>query len=355
MYNLVFVFCSSIFLLVALVALLRQGSILKKTEKKGFSNIQSLFLSDWVIRFSMGYFSLLFFYSVVIVFVPMWKWNGFIWLAAAILGLLLLLSLIRRCIAYTEREFLLKKLSKRCIKAFQKGNDEAILYHVDIFIELFAHAVKKRRLVHAKRMLKLFLHLIEEYVRICGSRPRLEGEMAVTDKITLFVAYIGKSLHWVYKEALYEHIEPVNQEIISFFGKSCVRLSHFHEALGVLPLNLLDRCSKEAIAGEVEDVIEITSPVLSEIAKSIIELSLEKGSSYKEVLRLALSLLEENVRATYEMNRDINPALLMQPFAEIGQFLGQERYKSMPHYDSILEQLKRYMSQFNMLDLLEKE
>ncbi len=94
------------------------------------------------------------------------------------------------------------------------------------------------------------------------------------------------------------------------------------------------------------------SITLSECIKTLADRSLAvQVSSLSSITRL-LSMLESLMKDLFRFDRSINPALLMQPFAEVGQYLGDEKFQKLPDRDVLMAQLKQALSQFAILETL---
>ena len=68
----------------------------------------------------------------------------------------------------------------------------------------------------------------------------------------------------------------------------------------------------------------------------------------------SLATLEHVVKMIYKNNRDVNVVLLMQPFAEIGEFIGSDQMRAFPDRDEVLKQIRRVLTEFQALQVVTK-
>lgn len=68
----------------------------------------------------------------------------------------------------------------------------------------------------------------------------------------------------------------------------------------------------------------------------------------------SLGGLEQVVKMIYKQNRDVNVALLMQPFAEIGEFIGSDKMQAFPNRDEVIKEIRRVLTEFQALQVVTK-
>ncbi len=130
-----------------------------------------------------------------------------------------------------------------------------------------------------------------------------------------------------------------------------------HATLGFMLLNsvrqaVVDSMKKGYSASDIEIFSSQFAVAVSESIKSIMDLSLRSKQNYSQSISKLLVMLESVMKEQFRYNRAMNPALLMQPFAEIGQEMAYEKYTSLIDRDQILSQLKQIMSQFAILETI---
>jgi len=175
------------------------------------------------------------------------------------------------------------------------------------------------------------------------------SQETLLDQYNIAEAMVAKRLTWVIKTAL-ETESPTNfEEAVRLYAKLFLAFHNQHPSLGhILLLTLSDTIHKHTQMDWDRDM-EVTVTI-SEIIKALIDVSVERRVSDQESIQKVLSLLEMHVKESFREDRTVNPALLMQPFAEIGQLLAEERYTSLPDRDLILSDLKRILAQFAAIE-----
>jgi hypothetical protein len=125
----------------------------------------------------------------------------------------------------------------------------------------------------------------------------------------------------------------------------------YHESLGFLLLMTLVRETVRAdgeIAAADRDVEVISG--FSEVTKALIDRAVVRGLSDKGAILKVLAILEARVKESFRREKTINPALLMQPFAEVGQMLAGASYSTLPDREEIIAELRRILNQFAALE-----
>jgi len=175
------------------------------------------------------------------------------------------------------------------------------------------------------------------------------SQETLLDQYNVAEAMVAKRLTWVVSTAL-ETKAPTNfEESVRLYAKLFLAFHNQHSSLGhILLLSLSETAHKAEEIGWDKD-LEVTS-TLSEVVKTLIDTSLERRISDHDSIKKVLILLEMHVKESFRRDRRISPALLMQPFAEIGQLLAGEQYAALPERDLILSDLKRILSQFAALE-----
>jgi hypothetical protein len=166
------------------------------------------------------------------------------------------------------------------------------------------------------------------------------------------VTHISRRLEWAFELALQKKMVPVAEEILGTFGTMSLLFAAHHPSRTHLPLMFVERCTDLATNQNMDEIGVRAATVLSELIKKFIIFSMEHHQSMKETIVLTLAHLEANVQKSFQKNKKINPALLMQPFAEIGQMLGQDRFAAFMDREDILATLRRILATFNALDVV---
>jgi len=193
--------------------------------------------------------------------------------------------------------------------------------------------------------------MLRSIARISLFHLTTEPESTLIDRYNLIEAMMAKRLAWVLNTACEKKSPTALEETVRLCGKLFLAFHNQHESLGyLLLLTLAETIQKSDIrAGDWDRDFEVTM-TFSEIIKSLIDRSVERRISDHTSIKKILAYLEMYVRQSFHRDRSISPALLMQPFAEIGQLLAGERYRSIPDRDEILSDLRRLLAQFAALE-----
>jgi hypothetical protein len=203
--------------------------------------------------------------------------------------------------------------------------------------------------------LKLFcLKIIENadfWIRASSQLPGnlggVDKDPSVLDNYTIVEAMVAKRMASILQvESL-----VVLETLIWFEGKLVLAFHKRHSSLGYLLLFSLSVILQQAdgkIDRTSKEIEYIT--MLSEVIKAFIDRAAATRISDRASIFKGLSLLESHLKESFRNDRNINPAFLMQPFAEVGQLIADEKYAQMPDRDDIIAELRRLLSQFAALE-----
>jgi hypothetical protein len=245
----------------------------------------------------------------------------------------------------------LEELSKKVLRACSRGDLERVFKYLDSLIEVIHKAIHRKNMTLAMKAYKKLLDISEAFVHMATTKPIKEGDPTTLDKVNFFSAFLSKRLLWLFEVALKEHMEPLAEETISTFAKITLYFARCHQDLSHLPLLFIERTCREALQANQEEVTTRGCQALAELAKSLIMLSKEKNESFKELIFLVLSHLDEILKEWFKRNKELSPALLMQPFAEVGTVFIEEEYQTVPDREEILAELRRHLAEFSTLEL----
>ncbi len=361
----------TLFLYIALSAKKAAWENLQRAGEESLPYAQELFLKDWWLFLSLLVLFTFALFSYLLVFLEAIGLDGMkmhylllVWVVFTGLSFDVMQFGSRRMMHYSYYPFLLEKVVKQCLKAVAEAKEVEAFEWLDAVIEVISKATKNGSSHVASDALDKMLVIVEGYVGAASTSMRSDpfesSKTSLLDRVNYLAVYMCKRLEWLFQSALRENMNPVADEVIGVYGKMSLYFAKYHPTLAHLPLLFIQKCAKIALDADIgesskEDAIVQISATVSELTKNYILLAKERGESFQEITFIALSHLEEIAKATFQKNKEMNPALLMQPFAEIGQLIGDERFLVFPARDEILVELKRILSQFNALDLVKKK
>jgi hypothetical protein len=329
------------------------------TEMKRIPKTEQLFFQDKVMvallasLFAFALFSCSF--LVVLYAYPIQKLLFMFWMLAAGISFDCMLATIRRMQLYAQPFFIIPKLSSESVKAVRKGHDKIGVEWFDALIEALDRAVKNKSTHHAHFILEEIENAFEKYVQAEASYmsllPEIQGP-TLLDKVNYLTLRVCKRLEAIGEHAFQEQVETIVEDLVTSLGKLSLFLARVHPTLSHIPLFSIDCCAQHALQFGSEDVVIRSSATISELCKNFILLSKEKNTSYKQLIFTSLLHLEEIAKAFFQKNKEMSPALLMQPFAEVGIILADKTLAEVVDREEILQELKRILTEFNALDLV---
>jgi hypothetical protein len=233
-------------------------------------------------------------------------------------------------------------------------NEQALLECYELVFSLFVGYIKSGDV----RALKLFsVKLVSAVDTLLAALPKLtlfhspSQEETLLDRYLVMEAIGAKRIAWAVKVSCEEGDPTALEETMRLAGRLFLSFHNHHESLGHVILSQLSQTmqSLRMKHADWEKDPEVTT-TFSEIIKTLIDRSLQKQvSEISSILRI-LALLEWYMKESFRRDKSINPALLMQPFAEVGELLAATQYNALLNRDEILAELKRILAQFSILE-----
>lgn len=353
----------SLFLFFAFFATSIIWISLQRSEEESVPRAQELFLKDWYLYFQFFALFLFALFSYLIVLLEASGIDGHVvkvalsfWIFACGVSADLLRAYVRRMFSYTQHIFLLEKVKQECLHAIAHGQESLGFEWLDNELEVVVKLMRKGSFHVAAVALSQVFAIVEGYVGAASLSLRIDPlqsrNISLLDRVNYLSVYVSKRLDWIFEDALTRHMHPLAEEIITIFGKVSLYYANYHPQAAHIPLLSIERCGKIALRMNHDEVNFRCVATYSELIKNFIRLAKEKGATYNDVILLALSHLEELVSAEFQKNREMSVALLMQPFAEVGQMIAEEAYQEFAGREEVLRELKRSLEKYNALDLI---
>ena len=334
------------FLTSALFASCVMWNSLRRLHEKVLSAGIPLFLKDNRLHIA---FVLLFAFTIYSLVGDLSSKIGFLlWLIGFGISFDLFSFFFTRIKHYSDPLFVLEKLPSQVMHSLQKKEEKAALDWMNFVFETIDKAIETHKFTLANRALDTSRLCFEEYVRQLARIELLTIEPSFLDKVNLVSIMVCEKLQWLYTRARKKEMTPTVQAISLSFGKLCLFLSKHHTKAAALPLQYLVKCAE---VGDEEELIQATL-TLGQACKSLLNLSLEKRESFKELIISSLFNMEKMVKQIYTRNKESNVALLIQPFAEVAESLGSEGLQEVLNRAEILAELKRIFTQFESLQMV---
>jgi hypothetical protein len=346
-----FAFPASFLLLVVafFAAIVSFRSIMRTQQKLLGCALELFFKDNWLVV----QFAALFAFSLVSLTLD--KRSFFLemcWIVLFGVAVDMLRSYIKRLQSYSYYPFLITRLKKEI-----KGCDESKgLEWIGAAIDSCAKATDKKAVTMAVSGLDTVQELVEVYVKELVRREMVAPPqpaaitLSFSDKIQYVCIFTSERLQWVFENAQIAQNKPVATGVLSELGKLAIFFTKHNLRIAGLPISFVMKCVK--MPGISQEILIRASLTLSETIKAFIAHSRETNESLKDLLLNSFISMESIVKMLYKQNKEINPALLMQPFAEIGQFLADDSMKAIPDREDLLKEIRRVFAEFQSLQLV---
>ncbi len=347
-------------LLLVFMGFMAKASVWKsifRMQTRVMACAQGLYMKDMLLKSSFIYLFVFLLYSLYMTFGATHPLAFYVWLVGFGVGFDALRFYYNRSFNYTYAPFLVKRLAQD-LESAVKNNEEAKAFeYLEVVIDACAKATHKRQIRFASTSLNAVQTLIESYVQQASQTGVMQKEvtgLTFLDKVNSLCIFVSERLIWVFDEAIKENADPIAENIISEFGKMSVFFARHSALVAQIPLSFLAKCADIAQEKKHDGLLIRIALTLSETTKLLLAYTKERNESFRDLVISAIATLEQIVKQIFKQSRDINVALLMQPFAEIGQFIGSDDMRSFPDREEVIKEIRRILTEFQSLQVISK-
>ncbi len=350
-------------LLLLAVAFLVAASMRKsvlRAQMKVMGCAQELFAKDSMLHASLFYMFAFSLFSLYITFAAApFPVLFYLWVVGFGVAFHALRFYLRRSFQYTSAPFLVKMMAVDLEKSV-KNKDEAKAFEwLEVAIDACAKSIDKRQIRPASTSLQAVQVLVETYVKEVASAnmmqtPQNGSGLTFLDKVNSLCIFVSERLMWVFEAAVDERMQPIAENIISEFGKLSVFFARHNPDVASIPLSFLEKCARVAKNAEQSDLIIRISLTLCETSKQLLAYTKDRNESFRDLVMISLGTLEQVVKMIFKQNRDVNVVLLMQPFAEIAEFIGSDQMTAFPDREEVIKEIRRVLTEFQALQVVTK-
>ncbi|CRX38734.1 hypothetical protein [Estrella lausannensis] len=181
---------------------------------------------------------------------------------------------------------------------------------------------------------------------------KAEGEKGDPVSFTLF--FIFQRFEIIFNKALEHKLEPVITTIITSLGKMIVDSAKYDISMATYPIHYLGFLAAKAQRGGLAEVGDKAIVTYLEVAKVIVRDIDLKYLELQEPFFTMTGRMEELSKEIFRNNREINIAILIQPFKQLKGLFEDEKLSQ--HQDSpvIVADINRVINEFEQLQLVMK-
>lgn len=260
----------------------------------------------------------------------------------------------------TRPEALFQIVRHEMSQAFKKKDMSKVIGCYEMFFVLIEESVRMADPLSIQKVDRSAVQAIEATLEQMPSLTLFQAkegeEEPLIDRITFLESVTAKRMGLIIRNSFALYVK--NGDVLyigaslSMVGRLFFLFHDRYETVGFVLVQstyniIVDGMKNIDAARFPENPITQFSMVLVECVK----IEIDRGVFRSSIPRL-ISLLESLMQELFRMNRNINPAFLMQPFAEIGEYIAQARFQNLPDRESIISQLKQILAQFAILETL---
>jgi hypothetical protein len=283
--------------------------------------------------------------------------NELFWAWIIIFGLSLdLLRFSWRSIAnLLNPHHLVNEFEHEAISAIKNGNDDRFWQSLDSLGEVAFNAAEKNKLALGSKVLKTFPPIMHAFYASSKSISRTTVDEEVEKKTgrdeasyTLF--YLMQRLELIYDKALKNRLETICREMIMILGKIIIYGAKLDLSLVNFPTHFLVKFGLKAQQHHFNEVAELTTSTLSEIAKSIVN---QDDLTYAELIEPFQSIINgfaSIAKAEFQQNKFANIKVLVQPLLDLKELMNNPKIAKHRDTPAIMQDIDRALSEFETLE-----
>lgn len=247
-----------------------------------------------------------------------------------------------------------KLLSRRLHRALCSRNLNAILTEFESISLLCEEVFTRPNTPEVREGAQLFLTSVGQIVthipQINVPRDEKETE-TLLDTYFVFQAIVAKKLETLLIEVKESPSDQKWDLLIKMLSKITVLFLTIHESFSIPFLSLTEDLALLLQTLKSSKEMELYAGCVEAI-KATLENSLAKKRDARVSAGPIMHKLEALMKERFRRDRTINPAYLMQPFAEIASFLTHPSFSQLIGREELVADLKRILSQFAVLETI---
>jgi len=360
-----FVLFSLSFLVVALVATALSWNPVYKMQEKALGCTQELYAKDRLLHGTLAFLFLFALFSLALTLLPIGGGPAYtdivlltLWIFFFGVAFDLLRLHLKRLFSYTRYSWVLERMQKSMQTLIRSEQEPKAMALIGILLDSCNRAIDDAKISRVTSGLSALRMLLETYTKEVARQEAMappepaESVPSFTDKLHYMSIYVSERLLWLYERALEHHLYPVAEEILATLGKlSIFFCSHYHQ-VATNTVSTIAKCAELAKKEGLDSLLTRASLTLSEVCKAFLVQSRARNESYEDLFVTTILEMEKIVKMLYRQNKSISPVLLMQPFAEVGQFLGSDAMQNVLDREAILREIRRILTEFQSLEMV---
>ncbi len=332
-----------------------------RLEQTLIPNLIHVLRDDFVIRWSsLGLFLFCFLYFVFAVlgldFPPTYQKGVLLgWILSFGFCLDLLRIQWRRLARLLTPSYMVDYLANEVKKGIQNEQDPLVWTRLDNLAEMGLRAVENSQLALSTQVLQTFPSIMQVFLTSAKGIGHLEHDFKMerkmgTDEGSYAIFYLLQRLELIEDRALQNRLETVCRQMIMTMGKIIIAGARYDLSLVPFPTHFLTKFGLKAQQHHFDEVGELTTSTLLEIAKTIFT---EIDLTYMELIepfQTILNGLDALAKATFKKNKQMRIKTLIQPFLDMKDFFETEKMATHPDTPAIMGEINRLLEEYAILE-----
>ena len=336
---------------------------LQKLEQNLTPKVTRSFINDRHLRVAnlliIGFLLISYFFGIDIVFLKILNQTAIlvIWTISLGIAVDLLNYTLKRVMSFHDPYFVVDYFgdsAQECIRTFREPE---LLDWIDSLSESSIKAASKNSITLATHALDKLKLIAKNFLQVAKGISYHEEEVQEAKDVnnvgyTMF--YLFTRLELIFQKSLDLKLESICSDIIALLGKITIFSANYDISMASYPIHYLGKLALKAEKNKFFDTSNRATLAMVEVSKSIVN---DLDLKYLEINDLFLSIIsymQKFAKENFRQDKNIDIALLVQPFKELKTLFQSEKVKDHTDTPVIVQSCDRIIDEFNTLETVLK-
>jgi hypothetical protein len=283
-------------------------------------------------------------------------WFFFGWLIFFGIALDIFRDSWRRLVNFLNPSFLVSRISNQAEKAIQNDNRTFLLNDFDSLAEIALRAVEKSKLALSTQALQTFPPLLKIFFDSSKSIGHASRDLNTSqdirggDESSFLIFYLLQRLELIYDKALRDRQETVCRQMVMMMGKIIIHCAQFDLSMVSFPTHFLTKFGLKAQQHHFDEVTELTTSTLLEVAKTILTEIDITYAELEEPFQAIINGLTAIARGSFKKRKDTSIKVLVQPLVDLKALFQTEKMAQHRDTPAIVQKINNVLDEFAILE-----
>lgn len=259
--------------------------------------------------------------------------------------------LLVRVMSYLDPFHVIDYLGDSALTSVRKSNFQETCDWIDTFSETSMKAISRNSTSLALMALDKNREIAKTYLEVAKSISfQEEDQEGKGNHVNYTLFYLFQRLEMVFDKAARNKLEPICSTLITLLGKVAIYCAKYDVSAAHYPLHYVGKFALDAQNRGMTEVGNRATLTLLEVSKVIINEADMQYIAIKELFLTVVDNMDEIAKETFRNDKEINIALLTQPFFDLKELFLQEKVASHQDTPIIVQSIDRVINEFTTLE-----